>query len=353
MVLAIEETISAPNGEKLSNVIDVGDWASRATLDIIGEAGLDRSFNAIHDPDNDLFQTYQSIFRPNAGARYLGLLGILLPIWLIQNIPVKRNSDVRAASALVKSTCLDMIHDKRSKISKAGTTPGFDILAVAINSGGFNDDDLVNQLMTFLAAGHETTASAMTWAIYCLCMHPDIQTRLRTEIATLPSIHDDAATVTAADFEKLPFLSAVCNEVLRVYPPVPMTFRLAARDTSICDTHIPKGTNVILCPIAVNHSQELWGADAGEFVPERWMGPGRANSGGAESNYAFMTFLHGPRSCIGQGFAKAEFACLLAAWVASFETQFEVEGQTVEVGGGGVTSRPKGGLKVRVMPVGG
>jgi len=86
-------------------------------------------------------------------------------------------------------------------------------------------------------------------------------------------------------------------------------------------------------------------------VPERWMGAGRANSGGAESNYAFMTFLHGPRSCIGQGFAKAEFACLLAAWVAGFETELEVEGQVLEVEGGRVTSRPKGGLRVRVTPV--
>ena len=83
---------------------------------------------------------------------------------------------------------------------------------------------------------------------------------------------------------------------------------------------------------------------------DRWMGPGRANTGGATSNYAFLTFLHGPRSCIGQQFSKAEFACLLAGWVQAFDTVLEDPNMKIEVQSG-ITSRPKGGLPVVLTPV--
>ena len=81
---------------------------------------------------------------------------------------------------------------------------------------------------------------------------------------------------------------------------------------------VPRGTRVIVCPWAINRSRDLWGPDALEFRPERWLdaaGERFVGGGGAASNYGFMTFLHGPRSCIGQQFAKAELACLLACWV--------------------------------------
>ena len=91
-----------------------------------------------------------------------------------------------------------------------------DILSVALESGGFTDENLIDQLMTFLAAGHETTASAMTWAAYLLAKHPEVQTRLRAEIReNLPSISDTDTTVSSVDIDRLPYLTAVCNEVLR------------------------------------------------------------------------------------------------------------------------------------------
>ena len=146
--------------------------------------------------------------------------------------------------------------------------------------------------------------------------------------------------------------------------------RVADRDTTIQNEHIPKGTTIILCPSAINTSTALWGEDAMEFKPERWLNvsDGKANSrGGADSNYSFLTFLHGPRSCIGQKFSQYELACLLAAWVGRYETSFE-EGSVlakgepeIKVSGvhhfitfhfvwcanllqGGITAKPKGGL---------
>ena len=137
---------------------------------------------------------------------------------------------------------------------------------------------------------------------------------------------------------------------MRIFPPVPLTLRETAHDTSIQGHFIPAATTVVICPWAINTSTALWGPDAKEFNPERWMGQGRANTGGADSNYATTTFLHGPRSCIGKDFAKAEFACLMAALVGRFEMELEDPNWVLQIQGG-ITARPKGGLKIRVREV--
>lgn len=114
-----------------------------------------------------------------------------------------------------------------------------------------------------------------------------------------------------------------------------------------------------MCPQAINLSRDLWGPDAREFKPERWLNAdGKANShGSATSNYAFLTFLHGPRICIGQRFAQSEAACLLAAWVGRFQTRFEqgsalAAGEDVEIENG-TTANPKGGLWCHVEALSG
>ncbi len=348
MTKKVQDTAaSSDEKEAPSSVIEVAEWCSRATLDIIGVAGLGHDFGVIQNPEVELNQTYQKIFVPSRQAQFLGILNLMFPSWLVSNLPLKRNGLIEESAETIKKTCRLLIREKKAKLENKEVT-GVDILSVALESGGFSEEDLVNQLMTFLAAGHETTASGTTWAIYLFCKHPEIQRRLREEIrANLPSINDAEKQITANDIDRLPYLHACCNEVLRLYPPVPNLVRDTARDTTIVGHPIPAGTRVMLVPWAINHSKALWGPEASEFNPNRWLGPGKANSGGAESNYAFMTFLHGPRSCIGQGFARAEFACLVAALVGRFEMALEEADYVPEVKGG-VTARPKGGLKVRM-----
>jgi cytochrome P450 len=355
-----EEICTAPeNGTEPQGpaVIEVGDWASRATLDIIGVAGLGQDFGAIRDPTTPLNKTYRALFKPTRQAQILGLLNLFLPGWFLRNIPIKRNGDIEEAARVIRATCRQLIRAKKEKLEKNELTD-VDILSVAMESGGFTEENLIDQLMTFLAAGHETTASAMTWAVYMLCLNPDVQTRLRAEIREkLPSVDDNDANITSQTIDHMPYLNAVCNEVLRYYSPVPLTLREAACDTSIADQFIPKGTRIMLVPWAINKSESLWGPDALKFNPDRWLptekNPHSAN-GGAPSNYAMLTFLHGPRSCIGQAFAKAEFACLLACWIGRFEftlndeKEFDEKNMLIK---GGVTVRPAKGLYVKTKVV--
>ena len=356
MVLAMTISMEREKPEpihdiKQAPVVELGGWTSRATLDIIGVAGMGQDFNAIQDPNTELSVTYRKVFQPSAQAQFLALLGFFLPAWFLRALPVQRNEDVETAANTVKKVCRQLIQQKKQKLDNKEKRVDVDILSVALESGGFTDENLVDQLMTFLVAGHETTATAMVWAIHALCQNPQYQARLREEIrANLPPIDDASTPVTDKVLERLPFLQAVCNEVLRVHSPVPLTLREAANDTSIIGQHVPKGTKIILAAGAVNLSTELWGPDAADFNPDRWMGPSRTNSGGAKSNYAFMTFLHGPRSCIGQAFAKAEFACLLASLVGRFQMELEDPEKVIEIKGG-ATARPKDGLPVRMRRV--
>lgn len=331
-------------------MVDISGWFSRATLDIIGVAGMGHDFDAIDNPDTKINVTYRSVFSPSRQQRTMALLGLFLPQWFLRALPVAHNNKIVESSNTIKEVCRELIREKKEKLDQKQKRVDADILSVALESGVFTEEDLVNQMMTFLAAGHETTASAMTWAFYLLCLHPEVQTRLREEIrANLPPI-DDTETVTAASLDQCHYLHAVCNEVLRVYSPVPGTIREAGRDTSILGQYVPKGTKIMLIPWAVNTATSLWGPDADKFNPDRWMGPGTANSGGAESNYAFLTFLHGPRSCIGQAFAKAEFACLMAAVVGRFEVKIADADFKLEIKGS-ITAKPKNGLTVRIKPI--
>jgi len=200
---------------------------------------------------------------------------------------------------------------------------------------------------------HETTSSAFTWATYLLSTRKDVQRRLREEIReALPA---DTASYSSFDFsgvlEKLPLLNGICNETLRLYPTVPITIRVAVRDTTLAGHLIPRGTEIIICPWAVNRTPELWGSDASEFKPERWIDDGKPNnSGGAESNFSLLTFLHGPRSCIGQNFAKAELRCLLAAFITNFEWELDMPREDI-IPAGVVTIKPRNGLKVKLTKI--
>ena len=332
-------------------VTEIGGWGSRAALDIIGVAGMGQDFDAIDNPDTELNATYRKVFQPSRQQQIMGFLGLVLPQWFLRSLPLAHNQNIVEASQTIKKVCRQLIRQKQEKLDQKEKRVDVDILSVALESGGFTEEELVNQMMTFLAAGHETTATSITWAIYLLSKHPEVQMRLRNEIrASLPSVSDDTASITSDQLAALTYLSAVCNETLRLYAPVPGTIRVAAHPTTILGHYVPAGTVILLSAWAVNTSRALWGPDAAEFKPERWLGPGRANTGGAASNYAFLTFLHGPRSCIGQSFAKAEFACLLAAIVGRFEWALEDEKREVLIKGG-ITARPAHGLNVKMRPI--
>ncbi|KAJ5825588.1 hypothetical protein N7474_002726 [Penicillium riverlandense] len=354
MVKRINMDLAQRKPHEEDNTVQIRNWASRATLDIIGVAGMDHDFDSLRDPSNPLSLGYKKIFTPPGFfTKILIVISILLiPGKYIQKLPTKRNRDINEGGETIRNVARMTIGEKKEKMKDPDAQQSVDIISVALRSGTFDEENLVDQLMTFLGAGHETTATALQWAVYALCKNPDVQTRLREEVrANLPPVStENPEPITASMLDNLPYLNAVCNEVLRFHPSVPATLREASRDTSLVGHPIPKGTILIISPEVTNHTKELWGPDADKFNPDRFMSPGKANTGGATSNYAFLTFLHGPRSCIGQRFAQSELACLLAAMVGRFQMELKFPDAKLEVREGATVS-PKDGVLAKLTPL--
>lgn len=354
MVKLIREDLASREAAD-DNIIQIKDWASRATLDIIGMAGMDQDFDSLRNPDNSLNNAYYDLLAPpDLTAKILFMAGLFMgSMTVTQNIPTKRNKRITTGGNTIRNVARQMIQQKKAKMEDPSAETGIDIISVAMRNGTFDEENLVDQLMTFLGAGHETTATSLQWAVYALSKNPEMQTRLREEIhANLPPISvENPEPISAETIDNMPYLHAVCNEVLRFHPAVPTTVRVAARDTTLLGKHIPKGTFFVLSPEIINHLEDLWGPDAAQFNPDRFLGPGKANTGGATSNYANLSFLHGPRGCIGQGFAKSELACLLAVVVGSFEFELKYPDAKLELREGGATVSPKDGVLARLTPL--
>lgn len=332
--------------------IEASDWASRIGLDIIGIAALGRDFNAISDPTNTLFQTYGKIFSPSRHTQLLTTLAFVLPAWVVHGLPLQRNKELKEAVATLRGNCADLVREKEAKLAR-NELKDIDILSVAVESGGFTEGELVDQLMTFIAAGHEPTVISMLWAVYAISCHKDVQDRLRKEVReNIPSLD---SPITSVQIDRMHYLHAVCSEVLRLYTAVPIINRDACVDTTILGTRIPKGTRVVVSTKATNQDPALWGPDGHEFNPDRWMpkyeGDNRAALGGATSNFDFMSFIQGPRLCLGMRFARAELACMLAAWVGKMEFSLRYPEEADESKfdlKSVVTGRPANGINVKV-----
>lgn len=380
-------------------IVGVDDWAVRLSLDILGAAGLGQDLGCLRNPDSPIMKAYHDVYRPSGQAIILDLLYLVLPGPLVNLLPVTRNIEYARAAKTIAGVCQDIVSDKRASLGfapgrvdgeQASEGGGADIVSTLLRSGAFDDQQIVEQMMTFLAAGHEGPAAGLIWAMYLLCLHPQVQARLRAEVrrhlpfpspssqqqmADNSQAGDAAASITAADIDRLPYLAAVCSEILRFMAPTPLTIREAVKDTTIADEFVPRGTYVMLSLWATNRHAALWGPEAHRFNPDRWLTAATptttsppavevgsleeasilraSGSGGAESNYAFMTFTHGRKNCIGQNFAVAKLACTLANWVGRFHFSFRdpSEAAMPKINHGGSTIRPANGLHVRIKPV--
>ncbi|KAM0715206.1 hypothetical protein Q7P37_009671 [Cladosporium fusiforme] len=314
---------------KESSVVETNHWANLATTDIIGLAAMGKDFRSLEQGhDHPLVASFEEITDPSTEKIIYFALNMLGLSNVVRWLPWRMNKIADSISDNLHDICSNLVNEKQKQISTSEADAHKDILSHLITSTSLTHDQLVDQLLTILSAGHGTTSVTFTWMTYLLAKNPDIQERLRAEIhqhvpsPSKPILGDDLASV----LQSLPLLNGVCNETLRLFPAINIIYRNTVRPTVLLGNLVPAGVQVILSPWAINRNKSLWGSDAEEFRPERWIdvdsktGAQKANnSGGAESNYANLTFLHGPRSCIGHSFATAELRCLAAAFVGKFE----------------------------------
>ncbi len=202
------------------------------------------------------------------------------------------------------------------------------------------DELIADNLATFLFAGHETTAKALTWTLYVLARAPEWQQRVREELdSVIGSGRVDAATIG-----KLPITTRVLKEVLRLYPPAPVMTRVNAEDVELGGTFLPSPTLVVIPIFIVHRHRSLW-QDPDRFDPDRFLPENEARYPRTQ----FMPFGYGQRVCIGSSFAMLEATAILATLLRSMS--FEWDGRHTPEPVSRVTLRPKGGMPLIVRPL--
>ncbi|CAN1333491.1 Cytokinin hydroxylase [Linum perenne] len=200
---------------------------------------------------------------------------------------------------------------------------------------------IMDECKTFFFAGHETTALLLTWTVMLLASNPSWQDKVRAQVNEVCN----SQPVSLEHLPKLNLLNMVINESLRLYPPATVMPRMAFEDIRLGDLNIPKGLSIWIPVLAIHHSQELWGKDADEFNPDRFVSrtyaPGRH----------FFPFAAGPRNCIGQSFAMMEAKIILAMLVSKFSFTLSPSYRHAPVTV--LTIKPKYGVQVSIKPLSG
>lgn len=200
---------------------------------------------------------------------------------------------------------------------------------------------VADSALNFLSAARDTTAQALTWNMYCLMRNPHIIPRIRAEIAqALPN--KENLTTSDLQSQHLPYLHAVFNESLRLYPPIPFEIKECFNETTLPDgTFLPAGSIVLWCIWSWNRSPEIWGNehDVEAYIPERWLedvdGDNKRKFKG-RSAYDFPVFNAGPRACLGRKMAEVLSVWILINIVEEFDF-IECSGLEDD----GVRERPK------------
>lgn len=305
--------------------VDVSKWFEWLTFDIIGELTFGESFNATRDNKSHpwvsilLDATYSgSIF--NLRKR-LAFVGPLLR-WMPYISPTARAAvdSIAQHGSMTLAKTRKRIEAGPARSSDNSRARVDDFLEHAIRAGWMADTELANQAMVMLTAGAETSATALTAALWYLSQpeHAHCLDRLRAEVRTA---FISPAEATGDATARLPYLNAVLEETMRLFPPSPVgPPRVSPRGGEFVDgTFVPEGVYVSADVWAIHHDARSVGADPEQFKPERW-----SDVPAAEKPYT-VPFSIGPRMCIGVTLAWVEMRIALAKTVLAFDWELDGE----------------------------
>ncbi|KAG2153235.1 cytochrome P450 [Suillus clintonianus] len=399
------------------NEIDILPWLSRCALDGISQCILGYPSNTLSTAEDGAYTEALQRVGPLIGKLCLLRPFVLIvvrccsPYWArkildlitVPWLPTQFMRDVREMRRIAET--MDSVSRKKIAEKKAAmeaddmiSGDGDSILSmmdimlkansVLSNATKLTDAELLGQMNVMAFAGLDTTTSALARSVYLLAQHPRAQARLRSEVADAMKssrhLEEDGIPSAELPFDvlmNLPFLDGVVKETLRLYPSLPLMIRTATKATTLplhfparsrsgADTSvvtIPQGTHIIISILAANRHQEIWGADANDWRPERWLSSPLAAPSethgidtpvggedavsvsrrtapilGVQDGVRFpgvysnmMTFLGGSRSCIGFKFAEMEIKQVLATLVLrlhfSLPTERNAQGHVKEI----------------------
>ncbi|CAE6522751.1 unnamed protein product [Rhizoctonia solani] len=346
-----KELASSKEGKE----VDVFPWATAAALDLVGEAGLGYAFDSFSGERNEYSAAIKGVTQ---SFGKIGPLVMLLPYvhrigtpafrqWVVSLIPSRTIQKLRYAVKLQNAQAEEVLRARQALLSagndlSATAGRGRDIMTLLMKANESEGSDsyidresMMGHMNVFIFAGHETTSTAVSRILELLAQRPDVQVRLREELrqhfeANPNETHHDALL-------ELPYLDGVVREALRLYPPVTSIARTCQEDTvvpleypvdtpsgKITSLPLKKGTRVFMSNVYFNRNRAIWGEQADEFLPERWIGH-KLDEVTQSGSYlpgvysSMMTFGSGSYACIGFKFAVMEIKVMLAELVSNFK----------------------------------
>ncbi|KAK0493332.1 cytochrome P450 [Armillaria luteobubalina] len=326
--------------------VNVLQLTSKAALDIIGITSFRYKFDSLNDGQTELMGALNNIFGesqmwPTTWELLFSALWRILPEWvllLLERLPsreVVRLKRFRDVASKISRRIFEKQLDEVANDANPAEKDVVNVLAMSYlaedTKKKMSDTEIDSQLATFIIAGHDTTANTMAWLLYELSRHPDVQAKVREEIAIAKSRAPGA--LTSSDYDAMVWLNAVIKEVLRYYPLAYGLFREAAQDDvlplaepiitsdgqSCSEIPISKGQIIFASVYTYNHLPSVWGDDAAEWNPRRFL----EDRGIKQENlgvYAnVMTFSAGIRGCLGWRFAIMELQSVVSELLSNFE----------------------------------
>ncbi len=333
--------------------IDVSTHMSNLTLDIIGEVAFSHNFRAIEcierwinqgqdsdydmiDPvDDKIMMSMAEMFR-NTGRRIvLQILNLSVLDFSTKRVRKTMNAAVEevimnARRKLKKSngSCNSNVngttthHKTGSPKASSGEHHHISLLERLLNAqdstckksmrNRLELHELRDEILTFLMAGHDTTATYCYWAFFALCKYPSVQEKVFQDISE-HAPKEKHGEISIDLIEKMSYFNAFMKEVLRLYPPVGVIVRYNMKGETLKGVQVPAGTKFII-PIHLLHRHPKYWENPDELRPERWLGDKHPS----RHKHAFMPFSNGPRNCIGYQFAEVEAKLIMAPLIRHF-----------------------------------
>ncbi|KAF8183371.1 cytochrome P450 [Pholiota molesta] len=337
--------------------VEVMSWMTRTALELIGQSGLGYSFDPLtedgkqHPYSKAVKQLVPALFKLNMAVAFL-----LLPLskigtasfrrFMVDITPWKDLHTLRDIVDVVYKTSMEIYESKKKALEDGDEAlarqvgRGKDIMSILLRANmtaskeeGLTREELLGQIALLTFAAMDTTSSALARILYLLATNQDVQDKLRKEIAEARENLNDELSYD--QLVHLPYLDAICRETLRLHPPLVMIGRTTIEDTilplstpvkgvdgkEMHEIAVPKNTDVMVGIMASNRNPEIWGPDADDWKPDRWMNtlPDPVVAAHLPGVYShLLTFVGGSRSCMGFKFAQLEIKVVLMLLIESF-----------------------------------
>lgn len=342
------------NAANSNQIMDIQDWFMKSTLDSIFKVGFGVELDTMCGSDDE-GKKFSEAFDDASASSLYRYVDVLWPIKKFLNIGLE--AKLKESVRIVDDFVYKLINNKVELMKTSQghfSTKKDDILSRFLQQSDTDPKYLRDIILNFVIAGKDTTATTLSWFVYMLCKHPEVDEKVAEEVRRVTNVTGVAdptefkARLSEESLERMHYLHAALTETLRLYPAVPVDVKICFSDDTLPDGYsVNKGDAVGYQPYAMGRMKFIWGDDAEDFRPERWL-----NEEGifqSESPFKFTAFQAGPRICLGKEFAYRQMKIFSATLVNSFIFKLGDENRTVNYRTM-INLHIDGGLHVRALP---